>query len=231
MVSIDMNFQNHGEICYMNSINNNNNNNINNMSIKDFAPISNKIFSYEDRIVRNENLNTNLNSYNNKPSPQIATPNENKNNNEGEYNSSFTSFLPKLTSLVPPSFNSPLFGETLPQIPTIHPETHKTLHYLLKNCGVQKVADVPCTYLAQTCEEANVLAEILKQFKEIRVLGFDTETTVFRNHMKGAVSLIQLAPTEDICLLFQVYRMCAFPAPGTTKYTKHDDTNNKYRKY
>jgi len=227
MVSFDMNFQNHNEISYMNSIVNNNNNNINNMSIKDFAPINNKIFSYEDRIVRNENLNTtNLNSYNNKSSSQITTPVDDKNNNdEGEYNSSFTSFLPKLTSLVPPSINSPLFGETLPQIPTIHPETHKTLHYLLKNCGVQKVADVPCTYLAQTCEEANVLAEILKQFKEIRVLGFDTETTVFRNHMKGAVSLIQLAPTEDICLLFQVYRMCAFPAPGTTKYTKNDDTN------
>ncbi|KAG4091330.1 hypothetical protein H8356DRAFT_1003784 [Neocallimastix lanati (nom. inval.)] len=202
----------------------------NGLSIEDYALINNKIISYEDRIVRNDNCSpSNLNTYNNRVSPdKLSKLNDNKNGNTcEEYKSSFTSFLPKLTSLVPPSFNSPLFGETVPQIPTVHPQTHKTLHYLLKNCGVQKVADVPCTYLAQTCEEANVLAEIIKQFKEIRVLGFDTETTVFRNHMKGAVSLIQIAPTEDICLLFQVYRMCAFPTHGTNTTNNNNNKNAK----
>ncbi|ORX81526.1 hypothetical protein BCR32DRAFT_268266 [Anaeromyces robustus] len=229
--------------------------NINEISIKDYVSLNNKIFSYEDRIVRNDNFNSsnlnnsvNFNNYTITSFPaQISstvnnqsTKDYNKKNENNDYKSSFTSYLPKLTSLVPPSFNSPLFGETLPQIPTLHPQTHKTLHYLLKNCGVQKVADVPCTYLAQTCEEANVLAEILKHFKEIRVLGFDTETTVFRNHMKGAVSLIQIAPTEDICLLFQVYRMCAYPihrpnnnknGGESTTLNEHDgdnsDNNNK----
>ncbi|ORX43749.1 hypothetical protein BCR36DRAFT_586461 [Piromyces finnis] len=194
--------------------------------MKDYTFMNNKIISYEERIAKNENFNKEINVYNNITTSQTPFKDD---VNSNEYNASFISFLPKLTTLIPPSFNSPYFGETMPQIPTIHPETHKTLHYLLKNCGVQKVADVPCTYLAQTCEEANVLANILKQFKEIRVLGFDTETTIFRNHMKGAVSLIQIAPTEDICLLFQIYRMCAFPNrsnPSNNNTNKSIDINN-----
>ncbi|OUM66853.1 hypothetical protein PIROE2DRAFT_59112 [Piromyces sp. E2] len=218
MVSFDMDIQSHNEVNYLN--NGDSNSNYKKLSIKDYASMNNRIISYEERIVKNDNFIEELNVYNNITSPRASVPDKDKSSEshklKEEYNASFTSFLPKLTSIVPPSFNSPFFGETMPQIPTIHPETHKTLHYLLKNCGVQKVADVPCTYLAQTCEEANVLADILKQFKEIRVLGFDTETTVFRNHMKGAVSLIQIAPTEDICLLFQVYRMCAYPARGSS---------------
>jgi len=226
MVSFDMDVQNH-EVCFMNG--GSSNSNYDNLPIKDYVSLNKKIISYEERIVKNGNFNKELNVFNNITSPRTPIPDNNKNEDSKlseAYNASFTSFLPKLTSLVPPSFNSPFFGETMPQIPTIHPETHKTLHYLLKNCGVQKVADVPCTYLAQTCEEANVLADILKQFKEIRVLGFDTETTVFRNHMKGAVSLIQIAPTEDICLLFQVYRMCAFPAHGNTSKNDVNKTVN-----
>ncbi|CAH1760459.1 5676_t:CDS:2 [Entrophospora sp. SA101] len=74
--------------------------------------------------------------------------------------------------------------------------------------GIPKVSENPPVYQLGEMRHAEKCFYILKRYRYWNpgYVGFDTETTVFRQKDRRLVSMIQLA-TRDFCFLFQVYRI------------------------
>ncbi|KAI7831765.1 hypothetical protein BC939DRAFT_436474 [Gamsiella multidivaricata] len=93
-------------------------------------------------------------------------------------------------------------------------ENIRILCEALEEAGVKRVRQSPPVFLSSTPEQAEKAMELFTEFnKETNngnpgPIGFDTETTTdfVPRKGKGGVSLVQLA-TDDICLMFQVYRI------------------------
>nr|CAG8588746.1 5394_t:CDS:2 [Entrophospora candida] len=78
----------------------------------------------------------------------------------------------------------------------------------LDESGIPKVSENPPVYQLGEMRHAEKCFYILKRYRYWNpgYVGFDTETTVFRQKDRRLVSMIQLA-TRDFCFLFQVYRI------------------------
>ncbi|GET54845.1 3'-5' exonuclease domain-containing protein 2 [Rhizophagus irregularis DAOM 181602=DAOM 197198] len=93
-------------------------------------------------------------------------------------------------------------------------QTYSSTSRLLIDCldkeknKIQKVQENPPVYQLATKAAADRCLDILRRFPDWHTgfVGFDTETTVYRQKDPQVVSMIQIA-TRELCFLFQVFRI------------------------
>ncbi|KAF9189690.1 hypothetical protein BGZ51_009254 [Haplosporangium sp. Z 767] len=115
---------------------------------------------------------------------------------------------------IEPSRMEPAASPTTPSPHIIEPYSVslRILCEALEEAHVKRVRYLPPVFLAQTYEQAEMAMQLFTEYYDtIRggpgPVGFDTETTsVFFSRKKPGSSVIQIA-TQDICLIFSVYRI------------------------